>query len=144
MNRIRFLPATLTILCALLLNACSTAEATDQTCQRLAAVQDNIAHFETAPVRSPSDRVVTVQSFARELDRIGSAASDKQLTSAADSLAHMYWTIADAAAAHPELESMELLRLVGERLDVERINTANATYLRVCPDASGSKSTTRL
>lgn len=133
MIRFRSLAGALLLLCgALSLAACSPAESTAQTCQRLLQVQQEIIDFESATEGDPAQRVETVRGFALELDRIHDDAGDPQLEMASATLADMYRTIADVAAAHAHLTTAELVQEVGDHLEVDRINTANATYLRIC------------
>lgn len=129
--RYRALPIPV-IFGVLLLTACSPGESTVEICQRLTVVQEDVAQFESSPTGDPAQRLETVRGFTRELNNIRADAGDPELELASDTLANLYGTIAHVAESNPLLTSAELLAEVGELLDVDRINEANAVYLRVC------------
>jgi hypothetical protein len=116
----------------LLLTSCGSQDTTAQTCHRLIALQEEIAVFETFPTGDPTQRVETVRGFAHELDRIRIAASNAQLESTAETLAEMYRSLAEVAAAQPHLSAVELITEVEPHLEIDRINTANANYIQIC------------
>lgn len=133
MARFRPLSLTVAVICGIVLfTACAPAETTSQTCHRMSVVQEEVAIFEAVPAGDTAQRIATVRGFARELDDIRKSAENGRLAFAAATLADMYWTIADVAASHPHLDPVQLLYEVGPHLEVDRINTANATYLQVC------------
>lgn len=134
MTRSCSLSISVALLCgALLLTACTPSDTTAQTCQRMGVLHEDIAIFEIAGMSDdPDQRVETVRGFALELEQIQDAASNGQLEFAAATLATMYGTIADTAAANPGAGSVELTNEVAPQLEVDRIHKANQTYLRVC------------
>jgi len=73
------------------LTACGPSDSTDQTCQRLDDLQQELAKFEQDPPEDADQRWIAAESIAAEFDNIRDSTQNPELAEAADAFSEFYW-----------------------------------------------------
>src|SRR5699024_2368523 len=73
------------------LTACGPSDSTDQTCQRLDDLQQELAKFEQDPPEDAEQRWIAAESIAAEFDNIRDSTQNPELAEAADAFSAFYW-----------------------------------------------------
>ena len=114
------------------LTACGPSDSTDQTCQRLDDLQQELAKFEQDPPEDADQRWIAAESIAAEFDNIRDSTQNPELAEAADAFSEFYWAALQVHSDNLLLAPDQILYEVAEQIGVQRFNSANMTYDRVC------------
>ena len=116
----------------LLLTACGPSDSTAQSCLRFDALRVDLEAYEKNPPSDPEERFQTAEAIASGFDTIRDKARNPELAEAADALSEMYWTVLDVYYDNLLLGPDQVIVEVNDRVGLERANSANLTYERIC------------
>ncbi|WP_022870383.1 hypothetical protein [Yaniella halotolerans] len=116
----------------LFLTACGPGESTGESCLRFEVLRVELEAFENNPPSDPEERFQTAEAIAGGFDIIRDSTRNPELAEGADALSELYWTALQVQYDNVLFGPDQIIAEVVDQVGVERAESANLTYERIC------------